>query len=144
MDTITPLTFKSTADEGLSPELIKQYSGLKASQPFSLDLDRDENIPESELRSHRLELFNEKVEALLKKHLSNDMYNDENQLKRRQQAVVQDQDYVAPHIKVGPGVIHPTVIAVGDPFRCENVAKMCDSYDQVQWNREYRLYNVTY
>jgi uridine phosphorylase len=57
---------------------------------------------------------------------------------------VTDTNYVAPHIKVGPGVVRPTVIVVGDPFRCEVVAKLCDKYEEVQWNREYRLYNVTY
>jgi len=57
---------------------------------------------------------------------------------------VTDSNYVAPHIKVGPGVIRPTVITVGDPFRCEAVAKMCEKYEEVQWNREYRLYNATY
>lgn len=45
---------------------------------------------------------------------------------------------------MGPGVIRPTVVAVGDPFRCEVVAKMCEKYEEVQWNREYRLYNVTF
>lgn len=72
------------------------------------------------------------------------MSTDPNQLKRQQNSIVTDPNYVAPHIKVGPGVINPTVIAVGDPFRCEFVAKMCDKYEEIQWNREYRLFNVTY
>lgn len=58
--------------------------------------------------------------------------------------MVTDPNYVAPHIKVGPGVIKPTVITVGDPFRCEVVVKMCQSYEEIQWNREYRLFNVTF
>lgn len=41
-------------------------------------------------------------------------------------------------------MIRPTVITVGDPFRCENVAKMCEKYEELQWNREYRTYNVTF
>lgn len=42
-----------------------------------------------------------------------------------------DPTYVAPHIKVGPGVIRPTVIAVGDPFRCAVVAEMCDKHEEI-------------
>ena len=33
---------------------------------------------------------------------------------------------------------------MGDPFRVEVVAKMCQKYEEIQWNREYRLYNVTF
>ena len=36
------------------------------------------------------------------------------------------------------------MITVGDPFRTEVVAKMCEKYEEVQWEREYRLFNVTF
>ena len=98
---------------------------------------------ESELRSHRLDVFNEKLCTLIQDQLSN-KYKNEEELKRWQSNVIQDQSYIAPHIKVGPGVIRPTCITVGDPFRCEVVAKMCEKYEEIQWNREYRLYNATF
>ena len=45
--------------------------------------------------------------------------------------MITDPNYVAPHVKVGPGVVRSTVIAVGDPFRSEVVAKLCDKYEEV-------------
>jgi uridine phosphorylase len=47
-------------------------------------------------------------------------------------------------LKVGLGVIRPVVLTVGDPFRCEVVAKLCDSAKEVEWNREYRIFNVVF
>jgi uridine phosphorylase len=35
-------------------------------------------------------------------------------------------------------------LTVGDPFRCEVVAKLCDSAKEVEWNREYRIFNVVF
>jgi uridine phosphorylase len=58
--------------------------------------------------------------------------------------LVTEQAYIAPHLKVGLGVIRPVVITVGDPFRCEIVAKLCDQAKEIQWNREYRLFNITF
>jgi uridine phosphorylase len=52
--------------------------------------------------------------------------------------------YEAPHLKIGMGVISPLVIVVGDPFRTEIVARLCDSYKEVAWNREYRTFNCEY
>jgi len=53
-------------------------------------------------------------------------------------------EYEAPHLKLKCGVISPNVLVVGDPFRTEIIAKMCDSYTQLSWNREYRVYNAVY
>ena len=58
--------------------------------------------------------------------------------------ITKETDYVAPHLKVGLGVIRPVVLTVGDPFRCDVVAKLCDEATEVEWNREYRLFNVTF
>ena len=33
---------------------------------------------------------------------------------------------------------------VGDPFRCEDLAKLCEEYKEIKWNREYRTINATY
>lgn len=92
------------------------------------------------MRSHRLAQFNEKIKEVFKKEFTQDLTDKE----KSEKFVVTDPTYVAPHIKVGPGVIRPTVITVGDPFRCEAVAKQCQTYEEVQWNREYRLFNATY
>ena len=51
---------------------------------------------------------------------------------------------MAPHLKVGLGDIHPIVLTVGDPFRCDLVAGMCEFAKEIKWNREYRLFNVKY
>jgi uridine phosphorylase len=52
--------------------------------------------------------------------------------------------YEAPHLKLKTGEISPFVIVVGDPFRTELVAKMCDTHKEVAWNREYRTFNCVY
>jgi len=36
------------------------------------------------------------------------------------------------------------VLAVGDPFRCSVVAEFCEKSEEIQWNREYRLFNLTF
>ena len=52
--------------------------------------------------------------------------------------------YEAPHLKLKYGDISPYVIVVGDPFRTEIVAQLCDSHKEVAWNREYRTFNCSY
>ena len=47
-------------------------------------------------------------------------------------------------MKVGLGVIRPVVLTVGDPFRCLQVAELCDESKEIEWNREYRIFNVTF
>lgn len=47
-------------------------------------------------------------------------------------------------MRIGHGVIRPVVLTVGDPFRCELVASLCDFAEQVEWCREYRTYNITF
>ena len=37
--------------------------------------------------------------------------------------IVEDPKYEAPHLKLGVGDIHPVVVTVGDPFRCDLVAQ---------------------
>jgi uridine phosphorylase len=52
--------------------------------------------------------------------------------------------YEAPHLKLKYGSIYPHVLVVGDPFRTEAIAKLCDSHTQLSWNREYRVFNAVY
>lgn len=52
--------------------------------------------------------------------------------------------YEAPHLKLKTGEISPLIIVVGDPFRTEIVAKVCDTHKEIAWNREYRTFNCTY
>lgn len=61
-----------------------------------------------------------------------------------QNNLTKDKSYVAPHLKVSLGAIRPVVLTVGDPFRCDTVAKLCDKHEQVEWNREYRIFNVVF
>eukprot|EP00920_Eleutheroschizon_duboscqi_P039029 GHVT01093864.1.p1 GENE.GHVT01093864.1~~GHVT01093864.1.p1 ORF type:complete len:149 (+),score=6.38 GHVT01093864.1:161-607(+) len=49
-----------------------------------------------------------------------------------------------PHILLRKEDVHPLVITVGDPARCEVIAKSCDSYKHLKTNREYASYEVTY
>jgi len=103
----------------------------------------DDLMPESsdkEMRSFRLHQFNEKFHDLIdRRKKPNGTYF--NYVKEN---VILDPTYLAPHLKVGPGVVRPVVLAVGDPFRCEVLAKLCDSFEEVSWNREYRMYNIEY
>lgn len=101
-------------------------------------------ISESEMKSERLNIFNEKFTELLETHMRLQCAQDPTKVKRSENNVVTDPAYLAPHIKVGPGVIRPTVVTVGDPFRCDVVVKYCDKSEEIQWNREYRLFNATY
>lgn len=55
-----------------------------------------------------------------------------------------DAKYEAAHLRIGFGVIKDVVLTVGDPFRCEVVAKLCDKATEIAWNREYRIYNVVF
>ena len=55
-----------------------------------------------------------------------------------------DPKYKANHLMVTPDQIRPVVLAVGDPGRCDTVVKLCQKAVEVKWNREYRLFNVTY
>lgn len=52
--------------------------------------------------------------------------------------------YMAPHLAIGHGVIRPTVLVCGDPFRCQVVANLCEEATEIKWNREYRTFNITY
>jgi hypothetical protein len=117
---------------------------LDISTKWSLDDIIFPDVTESEQKTERLNLFNEKFSELLDIHMREKFAKDPTKVKRSENNVVTDSNYIAPHIKVGPGVIRPTVIAVGDPFRCEVVVKFCDKSEEIQWNREYRLFNATY
>ena len=88
-------------------------------------------MPESEQRSYRLDVFNEKLQQFLDDHFTYKVSKNIDLMKKWQSNVKTDPNYLAPHIKVMPGVIRPTVITVGDPFRCEVVAKMCEKYEQL-------------
>ena len=95
---------------------------------------------DKEMRTFRLHQFNEKFQDLIdRRKKPNGTYF--NYVK---EDVIQDPTYLAPHLKVGPGVVRPVVLAVGDPFRCEVLAKLCDKSEEVSWNREYRMYNIEY
>jgi len=131
-----------------SPTLDNTPSPCDIKKDFKKGLDSkwklEDNLPkasESELRSLRLAQFNEKIKEFLDKQTSQKhaLYKT-----KRIQNVVTDVNYIAPHIKVGPNVIRPTVVTVGDPFRCADVAKICEKHEEIQWNREYRLFNVTF
>ena len=54
------------------------------------------------------------------------------------------EKYMAPHLAIGHGVIRPTVLTCGDPFRCQIVANLCEESTEIKWNREYRTFNITF
>ena len=51
---------------------------------------------------------------------------------------------MTPHLKLNEGQISPYVLVCGDPARAEKIAKLCDSYVELAYNREYRTFLGTY
>lgn len=51
---------------------------------------------------------------------------------------------MTPHLKIGEGSISPYVLVCGDPARAESIAKLCDNYEELAYNREYRTFLGTY
>ncbi len=49
-----------------------------------------------------------------------------------------------PHLKLEEGQISPYVIVCGDPARAEKIAKLCESYEELAYNREYRTFMGIY
>jgi uridine phosphorylase len=45
-----------------------------------------------------------------------------------------------PHLKLKEGDISPYVLVCGDPARAEKIAKLCESYKELAYNREYRTF----
>jgi uridine phosphorylase len=93
-----------------------------------------------EWKTHRLTSYNEKIQLLLSKILGNRSFEEIDADKN----MSKDEKYCAPHLAVGLGVVRPVVLCCGDPFRSKIIAEMCDTHVEVAWNREYRMYNVTY
>lgn len=52
--------------------------------------------------------------------------------------------YESPHLKTTPDKISPYVLVCGDPARTVEIAELCDSYEEVAYNREYRTLLATY
>lgn len=51
---------------------------------------------------------------------------------------------MTPHLKLEEGQISPYVLVCGDPARAESIAKLCDSHEELAYNREYRTFLGTY
>ncbi|GAB1352213.1 nucleoside phosphorylase [Erysipelotrichia bacterium] len=51
---------------------------------------------------------------------------------------------MTPHLKLKAGQISPYVLACGDPARAEKIAKLCESYEELAYNREYRTFLGVY
>jgi uridine phosphorylase len=49
-----------------------------------------------------------------------------------------------PHLKLEKGQISPYVLVCGDPDRALKIAKLCDSYEELAYNREYRTLSGEY
>jgi uridine phosphorylase len=49
-----------------------------------------------------------------------------------------------PHLKLKEGQISPYVLVCGDPGRAEKIAKLCGSYEELAYNREYRTFLGVY
>ena len=97
-------------------------------------------MAEKERKSLSLASFNEKVQALLSRVFQRKEYEEINV----DHNLVKDQAYQAPHLHVGHGAVRPVVLTVGDPFRVDEVAEQCSKSKEVQWNREYRLFDVEF
>lgn len=57
--------------------------------------------------------------------------------------------YEAPHVKTTSDKVSPYVLVCGDPARTIEIAELCDSYEEVAYNREYNInaegsFNINY
>lgn len=95
---------------------------------------------EKEWRTYRLTSFNENIQRLISRAMSFKTFEEIDQIKNLEKS----DTYIAPHLAIGHGVIRPTVLTCGDPFRCQVVANLCDEATEIKWNREYRTFNVTF
>jgi len=48
---------------------------------------------------------------------------------------------MTPHLKLEKGQISPYVLVCGDPARALETAKLCNTYEELAYNREYRSFN---
>lgn len=95
---------------------------------------------DKEWRNHRLTTFNEKIQRLISKTMSGKTFEEIDVTKNMEKK----DNYMAPHLAIGHGVIRSTVLTCGDPFRCQIIANMCEKSEEIKWNREYRTFNVTF
>ncbi len=51
---------------------------------------------------------------------------------------------MTPHLKLTKEQISPYVLVCGDPARAEKIARLCDTYEELAYNREYRTFLGTY
>mgnify|MGYP000861569197 CR=1 FL=1 len=51
---------------------------------------------------------------------------------------------MTPHLKLRAGQISPYVLVCGDPARAEKIAKLCESCEELAYNREYRTFAGVY
>ncbi|MBF0546141.1 MAG: nucleoside phosphorylase [Candidatus Riflebacteria bacterium] len=49
-----------------------------------------------------------------------------------------------PHLKLSEGSISPFVLTCGDPARAEAIAKLCNNFKELAYNREYRTFSGEY
>ena len=93
-----------------------------------------------EWQSYRLNSYIERLQLFLQKEIKPVLSFEDITPKY----ISKDVKYEAAHLRIGHGVIKPVVLTVGDPFRCEVVAKLCDKYEEIAWNREYRIFNIVF
>jgi len=55
-----------------------------------------------------------------------------------------DAEWLAPHLKLAKGSIPPFVLVAGDPARIASLAALCDTAEEVAYNREYRTFVGTF
>lgn len=51
---------------------------------------------------------------------------------------------IQPHIRLSKKNVTPIVLVVGDPARAETIAKLCQAYNELASNREYRSFECIY
>lgn len=51
---------------------------------------------------------------------------------------------MTPHLKLEEGQISPYVLVCGDPARAEKIARLCEEYKELAYNREYRTFLGSY
>ena len=105
------------------------------------NFDQSVKASDREWQAYRLTAFNERTQVFVSKMISSGLQFEDIDASKN---LTKDTEYVAPHLKVGLGVIRPVVLTVGDPFRCLQVAELCDESKEIEWNREYRIFNVTF
>jgi len=53
-------------------------------------------------------------------------------------------EWLAPYLKISKGSIPPFVLVAGDPARIAKIAALCETAEEIAYNREYQTFVGTF